>query len=301
MEMESSSKTAPLADDDHHGLVVPVVLPAPRIMTLADAEAELRALGFTTCVEDSNGALVGVRSKFDCDLMARLDVLVFVHEVEEVLDQKRIAWDLAHLPALIDKYFTYGCPPFGLHRGITGLVVYYAKSSITRDAKIRLNASTVEARFCQVPVVAQDSSTGASYTSTSQATPCCGSAFYPNLRYLASQLTGQPLGEAQRPSRIGWRIFRAGFWLYLFYEYLRITTSFICPNSTRYVHDAGNSHSITICYDTLRLVLTLVALLAAQNLLFFLYFGILQWWRRRRSRLRVLNNNNNDVVEPSTV
>jgi hypothetical protein len=214
MEMESSSKTAPLADDDHGLPVVP-----PRIMTLADAETELRALAFTTCYEVSNGALVGVRSKFDCDFTATtLDALVFVHEVEEVLDQNRIARDWVQLPALVDKYFTYGCPPFGFARGITTLVVYYAKSSITEDAKLSL-ASTVEARFCQFTMLAaQDSSTGASYTLTSQYTPCCGMALYPDLRDLASQLTGQPRGEVQRPfrtSRIVWRILHACLWLYL--------------------------------------------------------------------------------------
>jgi hypothetical protein len=272
-------------------------------MTLLDAEAELRALSFTTCFEASNGALVGVRSKLDCDLMAKLDVLVFVHEVEEVLDQKRIAQDLAQLPALIDKYFTYGCPAYGFLRVISALVVYYAKSSITEDAKIRLLASTFEARFCQIPVVAQDSSTGATYTSTSQATPCCGSAFYPDLRNLAGQLTGQPLNEAQRPSRIGWRILRAIFWFGLFYEYILFTSSFICPNSTRYVVDADNSISNAFCIESLHFALTAVAALAAQWLLSLLVAGIIQWWRRR-CRQRVLinnNNNNNNVVEPSMV
>lgn len=180
-------------------------------MTVSDAQAELQAMEFQTCFDDEDSnILVGVRSKFDWDLTATMDVLVFVHEVK-TLDLDRMVSDRAKLPTLVNKHFTYGCPPFGFARGIINLVIYYAET-VTPEA-IACISRRSDALWCQITFVAAQDASQASFLLDQQSTPFFGSALYSDVRYLARRLTGE-VGTIP-PTRFWLRAINAFVWIYI--------------------------------------------------------------------------------------
>jgi cbb3-type cytochrome oxidase subunit 3 len=159
-------------------------------MTLRDAKVELERQGLS-CDYETDRLLVGVLSECRWSVQGKMDVMVFVHQVDEgVLTTERLVADRAALSDLIDDRYVGGCPPFGAARAIQAIVVYYADT--IDPAALAMIRHPPTSEWCRTTFLAAQDGAGSSYFIENK-TPYWGSAFYPELRYRAGRLTGRPL------------------------------------------------------------------------------------------------------------
>jgi hypothetical protein len=170
---------------------------AAQKMTLPETRSALERHGFS-CVDDDEtpNMLVGVLSECRWSMMAKMDVMVFVHHVEENLTIDRIEKDLSELPDLVQDHYVGRCPPFGAARGRTILLVYLTDQQIEPVAlgKIRTVPSK---EWCTLTFLAAQDGEGVSHFLESS-TPLWGKGLYPETRYWAGLLTGRDV-PPQRP------------------------------------------------------------------------------------------------------
>lgn len=190
-------------------------------MTLSDARTELERRGFSVIVEESNKQtssvnsnpssssaavaavelLVGVQSRWRWDLMARVDVMVFVHQVNDgdALTLERLEADLEELPSRVQDHFVGGFPPHGFSRATMILAVYLTDQHIIDPAVLTRLTAHPKKEWCTTTFLAAQDGQGRSYFMEGD-TPMWGKALFPELRYWAGLMTGRPTPSDHPPS-----------------------------------------------------------------------------------------------------
>jgi hypothetical protein len=224
-------------------------------MTLKDAQEELERQGFISCDNESTNTklLVGVLSECRWSLTAKIDVMVFVHQVDGVLTAARLAADRLALPDLINDHFVGGCPPFGFARAVQVMVIYYAET--IDPVATTMIRQWPRAEFCRTTFLAAQDGAGKSYY-LEYVTPFWGKAYYPEMQYRAGRLTGRPL-DGPVPGVSRWIMFANAFiFLYLVFLVLFMWSS---------------SH-------------TMIYVIIAFEAAFFLVAAIVQWYKHLSTR-----------------
>jgi hypothetical protein len=104
-----------------------------KLMTLNDAHQELERQGLS-CHFINDHLLVGVLSECRWEMTAKMDVVVFVHQLLGPLTLDRLLADLLELPSLVEQRIIVAgttCPPFGAARARQVMVIYYAETIST--------------------------------------------------------------------------------------------------------------------------------------------------------------------------
>lgn len=169
-------------------------------MSLASARSEMQDLGFDIVFDEetpssdmlpsSTDVVVGVNSSCRSDMMAKMDVVLFVHHIKEGnLTLARVEQDFQGVtdkPYLDDVW--KGCPPQGASRGRMIVLTYLVDNRIDSDAMSRILAAPNK-EWCQTRFLAAQDGTGKSYFF--EGSPAWGKALFPELRYYAGRMTGR--------------------------------------------------------------------------------------------------------------
>jgi len=193
-------------------------------MTLEEARTALERQGFS-CVDDDEeqpNRLVGVLSECRWSMMAKMDVMVFVHHIQGNLTSDRIEQDLRALPDLVLDHSRGGCPPFGASRGRIVLLVYLVDGQI-EPAALSWLLAVPQGAWCSLTFLAAQDGEGMSRFLESS-TPCWGRALYPETRYWAGLLTGREV-PPQRPAASQFLVFVNVFCLF-YIVFLGLTVDF---------------------------------------------------------------------------
>jgi len=187
-------------------------------MSLEQVRTDLELKGFrcSPVIEGDPHEMVGILSECRWYMMGRMDVMIFVEELPDkaTLTLDRIQQDMQKLPDLVQQHYLGGCPPFGAARARMVLKVYLLASNTTSSgdnengleesaiepaALQRIVAASPPSEWCSVTMLAAQDRNGASYFYETS-TPFWGRAFYPELRYWLSLVTGRDVGERPAPS-----------------------------------------------------------------------------------------------------
>ena len=202
-------------------------------MTLSDARTELERRGFSVIVEDESKhkqtssaspnpaaaaglLLVGVQSRWRWDLLAKVDVMVFVHQVNDgdYLTLDRLEADLEEVPSRVQDHFVEGFPPHGFSRGTMILAVYLTDQHNIDPAVVTRLVATPKKEWCTMTFLAAQDGQGRSYFMEGD-TPMWGKALFPELRYWAGLVTGRPASSDHPPSSPLLKYLNAFFMIYL--------------------------------------------------------------------------------------
>lgn len=176
-----------------------------RKMTLSEAREELERHGFKIVVDEHtlsyndycvpSDTVIGVHSSCRWSMLAKIDVIVVVHEVPD-LTLHRIETDLENLgnhPYLDDV--EAGCPPQGVSRARLTILSYLVTSNhIDEDAMNRILRAP-DHKWCAAVFLAAQDANGTSYF-LETTTPMWGRALYAELRYWAGLVSGRPVPES---------------------------------------------------------------------------------------------------------
>jgi len=189
-------------------------------MTLSDARTELERRGFSVIVEDKSKykqtssanpnpaaaasaglLLVGVQSRWRWDLLAKVDVMVFINQVNDgdYLTLDRLEVDLEELPSRVQDHFVEGFPPHGFSRGTMILVVYLTDQHNINPAVVTRLVAAPKKEWCTTTFLAAQDGQGRSYFMEGD-TPMWGKFLFPELRYWAGLVTGRPASSDHPPS-----------------------------------------------------------------------------------------------------
>ena len=190
-------------------------------MTLSDARTELERRGFSVIVEDESKhkqtssanpiginpaaaaglLLVGVQSRWRWDLLAKVDVMVFVHQVNDgdYLTLDRLEADLEEVPSRVQDHFVEEFPPHGFSRGAMILVVYLTDQHNIDPAVVTRLVATPKEEWCTTTFLAAQDGQGRSYFMEGD-TPLWGKVLFAELRYWAGLVTGRPTSSDHPPS-----------------------------------------------------------------------------------------------------
>jgi hypothetical protein len=177
-----------------------------RKMTLSEAREELERHGFKIVVDEHtlsyndycvpSDTVIGVHSSCRWSMLAKIDVIVVVHEVPD-LTLHRIETDLANLgnQPYLDDVVEAGCPPQGVSRARLTILSYLVTSNhIDEDAMNRILRAP-DHKWCSAVFFAAQNANGTSFL-LETTTPMWGRALYPELRYWAGLVTGRPVPES---------------------------------------------------------------------------------------------------------
>ena len=252
-------------------------------MTLSDARTELERRGFSVIVEDESKhkqtssanpiginpaaaaglLLVGVQSRWRWDLLAKVDVMVFVHQVNDgdYLTLDRLEADLEEVPSRVQDHFAEEFPPHGFSRGIMILVVYLTDQHNIDPAVVTRLVAKPKEEWCTTTFLAAQDGQGRSYFMEGD-TPLWGNdlipgkVLFPELRYWAGLVTGRPTSSDHPPSTPHLKYLNAFLMIFL----------------------------LIACFTMPKLI---VPLLFAMFAVFFTVMGVattIQWYRVRRRR-----------------
>jgi len=219
-------------------------------MTLSDARTELERRGFSVIVEDeskhkqtssanpigTNPAasagllLVGVQSRWRWDLLAKVDVMVFVHQVndKDYLTLDRLEADLEEVPSRVQDHFVEGFPPQGFSRGTMILAVYLTNQHNIDPAVVTRLVATPKKEWCTMTFLAAQDGQGRSYFMEGD-TPMWGKVLFPELRYWAGLVTGRPTSSDHPPSTPYLKYLNAFFMIFLLIACFAMPPKLIVP------------------------------------------------------------------------